>query len=356
MTRVGVVVIGRNEGERLRRCLRSLHGRVDRMVYVDSGSTDGSVEFARSLGVEAISLDMSKPFTMARGRNTGCERLLESDQTIELVQFVDGDCEVAPGWVERAAEVLASRPDAAAVAGRRRERHPEASVYNRLADLEWDAPAGDVSAVGGDVMLRVEALRRVGLFDPALIAGEEPELCFRLRAAGWKIVRVPDEMTAHDAAIFRFGQWWRRAVRGGHAYAEGAWMHGRSPERYKVRETVSIVLWGAALPLGALALGAVTGGWGLLALLAYPLLWARIALRQRGRGRPVRDAALYALFVLAGKFAQLRGACGFWWSLLSKKRVGLIEYKGPVPVGARTPGGAARTFGGPYTSRGPDTP
>lgn len=346
MSRVGVVVIGRNEGERLRRCLRSLHGRVARMVYVDSGSTDGSVEFAQSLGVETITLDMSKPFTMARGRNTGYSRLLEVEPSTEFVQFVDGDCEVAPEWVEKGLAVLVARPEVAAVAGRRRERHPEASPYNRLADMEWDAAPGDVAAVGGDVMLRVEALRRVGLFDPTLIAGEEPELCVRLRRDGWKIVRVADEMTMHDAAIFRFGQWWRRAVRGGHAYAEGAWMHGRSPERHKVRETGSIVLWGLALPLVIVAAAVIFWPWGLLLALVYPALWARIALRQARRRGSAREGALFATFVVIGKFAQLRGALGFWWSLVTKRRVRLIEYKDAAPT---TPPGAPPTLPGAIT-------
>jgi glycosyltransferase involved in cell wall biosynthesis len=127
---IGVVVIGRNEGERLRRCLESV--RSGAVVYVDSGSSDGSVALARSLGVEVVGLDLSSPFTAARARNAGFERLLQFDPSAEFVQFVDGDCEVAAGWLERARKEFEARSDAAVVCGRLRERFPDATVYNRL--------------------------------------------------------------------------------------------------------------------------------------------------------------------------------------------------------------------------------
>src|SRR5207249_2888192 len=143
------------------------------------------------------------------------------------VQFVDGDCEVTAGWLDAAGLELDARPDVGVVCGRRRERHPERSVYNRLCDLEWNTSEGETDSCGGDALMCVTALHQVGGYDDGLIAGEEPELCARLRAAGWKVVRLPSEMTLHDAAMTRFGQWWRRAVRAGHAYAEVAIRHGR---------------------------------------------------------------------------------------------------------------------------------
>ena len=71
MNHVGVVIIGRNEGERLRRCLTSVVGRGLTVVYVDSNSTDGSAGLARAMGADVVELDMSRPFTMGRGRNVG---------------------------------------------------------------------------------------------------------------------------------------------------------------------------------------------------------------------------------------------------------------------------------------------
>jgi GT2 family glycosyltransferase len=337
MNDVGVIAIGRNEGERLRACLGSVVGRgCAAVVYVDSNSSDGSVVMARGMGVEVVELDMSLPFSAARARNAGFERLLQVAPGVELVQFVDGDCEVQPTWLDTARATLIARPELAAACGRRRERHPERSIYNRLADIEWDTPVGDARSCGGDAMFRAAALKQVGGYDPAVIAGEEPEMCVRLRAKGWKVTRLGAEMTLHDAAMTRFGQFWRRMVRGGHAFAEGAWMHGRPPERHGVRQTRSAVVWGVAIPVTILALA-----WPLplvaLGLAAiYPLQVGRLAIREgRRRKLPAREAWAYAAALVVGKFAEAVGVLKFWTGKLRGKRSALIEYKtAPAPVQA----------------------
>jgi GT2 family glycosyltransferase len=324
VSRLGIVVIGRNEGERLERCLRSLAGSERTIVYVDSGSTDGSVAFARGKGCRVVELDPSLPFSAARARNEGLHRLLEEDPATELVQFVDGDCEVRPAWIPEAQRTLQESPGTAVVCGRRRERHPEASVYNRLCDLEWDTPLGEALACGGDFLARVRALNQAGGFDPSVVAGEEPELCLRLRRAGWTIRRIDAEMTLHDAAITRFGQWWTRMVRSGHGYAQGAAMH----RGFYLRENASIVFWSLLWPLAALALAAPTRGVSLLMLAAYLLQIARIARRESHRTSRASDAWLYAAFCVLGKWAQHGGQ---WKYLVARWRGRLpriIEYKG----------------------------
>ena len=318
---IGAVVIGRNEGERLRRCLASMAGKVARVVYVDSGSTDGSLEMARDQGATIVELDLSKPFTAARARNAGIAALNDPPGPApDYIQFVDGDCELREGWLETALAFLERHRDVAVACGRRRERFPEASVYNRLTDLEWDTPVGEARACGGDALMRGDALTQVGGYDPSLIAGEEPELCVRLRAAGWKIWRLDAEMTWHDAAITALSQWWKRARRAGHAYAEGAAMHGRPPERHKVTETRRALLWGAALPLGVGVLALVISPWALGLLLVYPAQIARIAAKT---GDPVQ-----AGFLMLGKFPEALGALDYWQRRLRGQRSRLIEYKG----------------------------
>ncbi len=101
---IGVVVIGRNEGERLRRCLESLSGALPNIVYVDSGSADGSVQMARTLRVHVLNLDLSRPFTAARARNAGFDELMKFAPNTDLVQFVDGDCEVVGDWLRTAGQ------------------------------------------------------------------------------------------------------------------------------------------------------------------------------------------------------------------------------------------------------------
>lgn len=335
MSEIGIVTIGRNEGERLRVCLHSALGLGHSVVYVDSRSTDGSVELARTMGVEVVELDMSAPFTAARARNAGFERLVEIDPGVKYVQFVDGDCEIADGWLDRAFHTLETRLEVAVVFGRRRERFPERTVYNRLADLEWDVPVGDVKACGGDSMMRVSAFRPVGGFNPAIIAGEEPELCVRLRQRGWKIVRLDAEMTLHDMAMTRFRQWWLRSVRTGHAYAEGTAMHGRPPERHFVPQVRSVLFWGLLIPLVTLVLAWPTSGVSLLLLFGYGLLYYRIYRRRRRQGDSARDSRLYALFCVLGKFPQAFGLLRYWAGRLSGRRSGIIEHKEvDAPMGA----------------------
>ena len=327
MSQVGLVAIGRNEGKRLEQCLRSAIGTVGQIVYVDSGSTDGSVAMARSLGVTAVSLDLSIPFTAARARNAGLEQLLQIAPQIEFVQFVDGDCEIVAGWIDQAHQSISSQPEVAVVCGRRRERFPEQSIYNQLCDLEWNAPIGETKVCGGDAMMRITALQKVGGFNPTLIAGEEPDLCLRLRQQGWKIFRLDAEMTLHDVQITQFSQWWKRAVRAGHAYAEGAWLHGKSPELHWVRESRSIWFWGLGWPLLALGLGWATHGLSLWLLLAYPLLTIRIFIKQRRQKVDPYFAIFYAGACVLGKFAQFQGTLKFLSNRLLRTQASLIEYK-----------------------------
>jgi GT2 family glycosyltransferase len=307
--------------------LQSAIGRAATVVYVDSNSSDGSVATAREIGAAVVELDLSIPFTAARARNEGFQKLLALDPQCEFVQFVDGDCEIVVGWIERAAEELAGNEKLGVVCGRRRERHPEASRYNKLCDIEWDTPIGEARACGGDAMMRVSALTQVGGFNAGVIAGEEPELCVRLRQRGWKILRLDAEMTLHDAAMTRFGQWWRRMVRGGHAYAQGCHMHGAPPERHWVRENRRIVFWGVVLPVLILALVWPTRGMSFVLLGGYAVLWWRTFSHAKGRGLGRRDARLYATHMVIGKFAEAQGLITFWLSRLLGRRTRLIEYK-----------------------------
>lgn len=319
----GAVIIGRNEGERLKQCIRSLAGATP-LVYVDSGSTDGSADWARDQGVVVVALDMTQPFTAARARNAGFRRLREISSGTAFVQFVDGDCELRADWPERAVAFLESHPDVAAVCGRRRERFPERTVYNWLCDLEWDGPSGEVSAFGGDVMMRSAALEAVGGYRDTLIAGEEPELCVRLRAAGWRIWRLDAEMTLHDAAMTRFSQWWRRMLRSGHAFAEGAYLHGAPPERHFVWASRRALLWGVVLPIVCLLATIAFPTWGWATWGIYPLQYLKQVVRSPG---PLKDRALIALFQLLGRFPEGLGQLKFWRDHWFARQSRIIEYK-----------------------------
>jgi glycosyltransferase involved in cell wall biosynthesis len=325
---IGIVVIGRNEGNRLKECLLSVIKEARIVVYVDSGSTDNSVALAKSLGVYVVELDLSIPFTAARARNKGFEYLLQVKPEVEFVQFVDGDCRIVEGWLKRAVHELNAQSDVVVVCGRRREEFPNNSIYNRLCDIEWDTPVGEAKACGGDSMMRITALKKVGGFNPTLIAGEEPELCVRLRQAGGKIWRIDAEMTLHNAQITRFKQWWKREIRNGHAYAEGAWLHGRSPERHWVKESLRSWIWGLFLPVLAIACILPTQGLSILLLfMAYASLAYRVYRFTLKRGYQSRDAILYGLFCVLEKFPKLQGQIKFLLSQLFNQKRTILEYK-----------------------------
>ena len=320
---VGVVVIGRNEGMRLKRCLDGLVACAGRVVYVDSGSTDGSVELARSMGAEVLGLDMRFAFTAARARNEGFGHLRTLAPELVYVQFVDGDCELVDGWMEKAARFLDDHTGVAAVCGRLREKHPEQTIYNMLCDIEWDTPVGEAKACGGLAMMRAHAFESVRGFRVDLIAGEEPELCVRLRGAGWRIWRLGEEMALHDTAMTRFGQWWKRSKRAGYAFAEGASLHGAPPERHYVSEARRALLWGVLLPVLVLASAFVDPRvLGLLAI--YPLQVVRVAMRSKLTGK---KAWWRAAFLVLGRFPEGLGQLSFLLNRALHRRGARIEYK-----------------------------
>jgi GT2 family glycosyltransferase len=349
---IGVVAIGRNEGERLRRCLLSLEkaGPGRATVYVDSGSEDGSVELARSLGVEVVELDMTRPFSAARARNAGFERLKEVAPGLKYAMFLDGDCEVADGWLARGRLELEARPKAAVACGRRREMFPEASVYNRLADLEWDSPIGEAITCGGDSMIRAEAFEGVGGFDPTASAGEEPELCQRLRQAGWSIWRVDAEMTRHDLGMTRFRQWWRRQYRGGY---NGLDILTRFPgeDQFFARWAIRARIWAIGWPLAIIVAGPAGGMVGgpvagiiasTLVALVMPLQMLRLAAKVRKRVDGPRTALAYGVLMMVAKWADVAGQVGYILDRRRGRMARLIEYKRTDDVAPAVAGADAR--------------
>ena len=172
--------------------------------------------------------------------------------------------------------------------------------------------------------MRVDALEAVGGYRDDLIAGEDPELCVRLRGAGWRIWRLDSQMTLHDAAMTRFGQWWRRTLRSGYAFAQGAYLHGASPERHCVWETRRAWLWGIWLPLACLAAGLTFEPWGWTAWLIYPLQILRQTVRNPGT---LGDRVTLALFQVLARFPESLGQLSFMRDRLFGRQPRLIEYK-----------------------------
>jgi len=329
---VGVVIIGRNEGERLKASLASV-GDMPHIAYVDSGSTDGSQDHARSLGVEVVELPVPPKFTAARARNAGVAALLARAPDLSLIQMVDGDCSVEPGWIVTAAAALEADPKLAGVFGRRKEIAPERSLYNGICDIEWNVPIGPTEATGGDAMFRVAALKDVSGYNPALIAGEEPDMCLRMGRLGWRFARLDAPMTRHDAGMTRFGQWWRRANRAGFAAASHVARHGRRSLAGDIAQVKRMTAWAAILPAMILLFALLSlfdplfAIPALLGLAIYPLQWLRMIRVERPNWSTGAQTAKAAALRILHQFAALTGLIGYWSDRLRGKDRGIIEYK-----------------------------
>lgn len=331
--KLGLVVIGRNEGERLAKCLASVR-TIPRRVYVDSGSTDGSVELARGEGVTVVELAVPPPFTAARARNAGIAQLLAEAPDIEFVQMLDGDCEMRPGWTKSALASLSSDSELAVVFGRLRERYPERSIYNALCDDEWNIRVGESPGCGGSAMFRISALRQVDFYNTVMIAGEDSELSMRLRKRRWKVLCIDAEMALHDAAISRFGQWWNRTRRAGHGFGEMAFLHPDTRNPNWPRTVRRILFWGALFPFALLVfvlLGFfVKPLW--LAAAGLAALWslrvAMLIVRELRRGLRRKVAFASGLLLMIGKLPQFLGLVRFHRNRVFGRASELIEYKG----------------------------
>lgn len=331
---VGVVVIGRNEGERLKRCLCSIQEQHSGpVVYVDSGSTDGSTAYARSIGVEVVDLDISIPFTMARGRNAGLKQLVKKYPQCHFVQFIDGDCEMVVDWLHQGMQFLYENQHYGGVCGNRCERFPEISIYNQLIDMEWQGSEGEVQTCGGDAIYRTEALQAAGGFNESMIAGEEADLCLRIRNQGFRLMRLDLPMTIHDADMHHFSQWWKRSVRCGHAYAHSYDLqrnnHGNGRSGYSGKSLLSSLLYGLIIPMLVISLLIV--GQLMMGLVVVLLLYGRIVVKAAGsKPNPANSLAqrlVYGCFIALGKLPESQGVIRYFANRALGKTSKIIEYK-----------------------------
>ena len=318
-----VVVIGRNEGRRLDACLRSCLAVADRIVYVDSASNDGSADLAELAGVVVVRLHAAERLSAARARNVGFAHAMELWPDARAVQFVDGDCELRAQWLAEATELLEAKPEVGILCGRIRERDRDATVYKRLFDMELDRPAGETGSCGGVFIARAEAFRKAGGFDSSILAGEEPEMCLRVRRSGYRVTRTASEMAVHESAMQHLHQWWRRASRSGYAYAQAVAMHGRAPERLGVRESLSIWLWAAVLPILILSLAWSTPSASVVGATLYPLQVVRVAWRRRRVEESLGDTMAFATAMMIAKWAQMSGQVRFALNHLRMRRGGV---------------------------------
>ena len=326
---IGCVVIGRNEAARLPATFASLKATGLPTIYVDSGSADSSVAIAEQAGMAVVRLDPARPFTAARARNEGLDALAASFPNLSYVMFLDGDCRLDPAFPAKAAATLDAGFDCAIVVGHLHEEQTTPSIYTRLSSIEWSSATGEIrdfGNLGGIMLARIADVRAVGGFNAAMIAGEDSELGVRLSLAGKRIVKIDAPMATHRADIVRFGQWWRRSVRAGHALAHRYTLHGASRLQDCKRAYWSTILWGGVLPVMAFALAPVTQGLSLLLCAAYGALMIRMTGHFRRAGAGLVTAWTVTLFGIIAKFANFIGLVRFHIHRV-RGTTKLVEYK-----------------------------
>ena len=321
MTGLGIVIIGRNEGERLTRCLEAVRLAGCPIVYVDSASTDGSVAAAGARGIPVLVLDPERTMNAARARNEGLAWLLERHPGLRLVQFVDGDTTLDPDWLATATSAFSGNARLGIAAGHLGEQDASRSVLHLLAALEWRKDPGEVASTGGIFMGRVEALAAAGGFDAGFAAGEEADLCTRVHASGFAVMHLDAPMGTHDIGELGLRSWWLRCVRTGHSYAQ-AYASGRNR-----REARSALGWALVLPVVAIGLAWVTRGASLLLLPGYLLHGVRVHRWARHRGWTERESVVYGAFTTIAKFPEAAGILRYFGERMRGVQPRLVRYR-----------------------------
>jgi len=316
-----VVIIGRNEGDRLDKCIKSvLKSGAKYIIYVDSHSNDGSVALAKGLNVDVVELDNEKPLSAARARNEGVDSLMALSSSIDYIHFIDGDCELDVNWLPKAIVALNNLKDVAVVCGRLREKHREQTIFNKLSDIGWYIPPGEVESAGGIATIRASVFLNNKGFNDKLIAGEEPEFYLRLRQAGHKILSLKDNMATHDAAMTSYSEWWTRTVRTGFSYANA--------KEWDTRENKSrsLIIWGGLYPL-LLGLSPLINLGATAALIILFFLQIFKIFLNLNIPYSKKDKFLYACVCMLDKFPEFLGFLKYQYAKMSGTRHQIIEYK-----------------------------
>jgi len=316
---LGVVVIGRNEGERLKLCLQSVIKPKCKVVYVDSDSKDGSVEYADSLGVSVVKLNDDKPINAAIARNAGFKQIMNEEPELELIHFIDADCELNTDWLEYALTVLTDDDKLSAVCGRLREKNVKQSIYTQLCDMSWYIEPGMIDSCGGIATIKVDIFKQFNGFNETLIAGEEPEFYSRVREKGYTVRCLDIAVGTHDCAMVSFKQWWMRTVKTGFGFANGSQWGAWSKRQH------SILLWVLLIPITILC-GSIIESWLLTSALIYPIQILKIAIKST-IPYSFKGKLLDASFCVFSKFPQFVGMVKYQVSRLSKEQSKNIEYK-----------------------------
>ncbi len=319
---IAIVIIGRNEQKCLNATLEPLVGL--QAIYVDSGSTDRSVVIANNKDIPVHQLSPDSPFTAARARNEGFKIVKKLYPDIRYVQFIDGDCELCPDWLDNAYNELEKNTEIAVLCGELKEKYPDRTIYNKLIQLEWKS----LVYFTGTVIFKVEVFEEINGFNPIVIAGEDSELAARLVESGYVIKKLKIPMATHDANIHSISQWLWRTIRSGHAAADRAYIHSKTRSKDGLQELQSILIWGCIIPIVGVFSMFIHPAFLLLLISLYLLLFVKIVFyRMNTFNDTYLDAMKYSFFIVVGKTPQMLGLSTFYIRELFCRKKHIIEYK-----------------------------
>jgi GT2 family glycosyltransferase len=319
--KAGIVVIGRNEGQRLSDSLIAAKYYGLPFVYVDSQSSDGSVEIAHNLNVDVVILDTSTLINASRGRNEGVAYLLERNPNLSYIHFIDGDTVFDPLWCKTALNILENNSEIAVVCGVLREKNRHHSLYAKLLGIEWRLMTQSNGKCGGNATIRLSALQLVNGYDETLIAGADPDLYRRLKEKNFYVKTTEIEMGEHDGGMTSFSQWWTRCKRSGYAFADA---RSCSKSNRGVKNTL---LWGLALPISILISVFLLGPVGIIIISLYVVQIIRMVISKNIQCLKITDKIYYAVNVNLARIPQTIGVLSCYLERYAKIKKSVIHYK-----------------------------
>ncbi|HHX43893.1 MAG TPA: glycosyltransferase family 2 protein [Chloroflexi bacterium] len=235
MLDLGIVIVNYNTRDLLGDCLQSLpeacRGLRQRTIVVDNNSSDGSAAFVRTAFPAVTLLEPGRNGGYAFANNIGLRALGFGDGVEEPPRYVlllNPDTVVPPDGLTRMVAFLDANPDVGVVgpklvrqdgafdrACRRSFPTPEVSFYRltglsrlfprsrrfgryNLSYLSVDEQADVDAVVGAFMLMRREALQGAGLLDETFFMyGEDLDLCYRIKALGWRVVYNPSVVVLH---------------------------------------------------------------------------------------------------------------------------------------------------------------
>lgn len=327
--KIAIVIIGRNEGERLKRCIASVQLSNAKFVYVDSNSSDGSIKYARDQNIDVVDLLATDPLNASVARNAGYKAVVKKYDQVDYIHFIDADCEMAEGWLLKAGQALDDNDDVSVVCGRLREKYPKDNIYTRMCDMSWYIKPGQISSCGGIATMRKKVYEQLEGFDENLIAGADPEFYYRVRKKGDNIICLDEEMGTHDSAMTSYSMWLTRSSKTGYAYANGEkW--GRWAKQRR-----SVLLWAGLVPLSIIVFAFILPVVSLLLSLLYPMQVVRI-FNKIEIPYDRKNKLLYALFCVHDKFPELFGFLKYHCVKITGNKHEIIEYKSTKSTGKKT--------------------